>query len=308
MKLKDILATILSGRQIPSEELSKMTKEEMEDLNKALELLNKKLHKNFDSKPINISSGISTPQNEMVKYFDNGQWNIEGMEKDRYPKRKDLEYPSEGSPGYIGRIKSMLMGRQEDEKRKIDAEAQKKKDAVDFNAERRKDFRTRKLIDENKDKPAINRLAASEDSKKEGTPELDYKDTAGYADAHKQKELIRPASHFDINEWDKIEPANRLAASEDDKEVCKCGENGQWAIEKSKYIRYSIPDNIKRKENNIEDAGDTGHQSMPRQKKWGGSGVDAATEEAKKLHQKSKAQPVKIYTPEEIAEYEKNKK
>lgn len=68
-------------------------------------------------------------------------------------------------------------------------------------------------------------------------------------------------------------------------------------IEKSGYKGYTAEDNIRRKASNI---GDTDIQSMPRIKQYGGSGVNAAAKEAAKMKAKSKKNPVKTYSPEEI--------
>ena len=67
----------------------------------------------------------------------------------------------------------------------------------------------------------------------------------------------------------------------------------------SNYIGYKKEDNARRKANNLgEDSGIS--KTMSRTKQWGGSGVDAASREAKKMRQLSKKQPVKIWTKEEI--------
>lgn len=75
----------------------------------------------------------------------------------------------------------------------------------------------------------------------------------------------------------------------------------------SNYIGYKQSDNARRKSNNIE-TGNEFAQSMARTKKWGGSGVSAASREAQELRRKSKQNPVKIYTPEEIEELNKSQK
>lgn len=85
------------------------------------------------------------------------------------------------------------------------------------------------------------------------------------------------------------------------KEELTVKKNGQWELrdmEKSGYKGYTTEDNIKRKANNIDE---TGIQSMPRVKAYGGSGVDAAAREASQMKAKSKKNPVKVYTPAEIA-------
>lgn len=59
----------------------------------------------------------------------------------------------------------------------------------------------------------------------------------------------------------------------------------------SYYEGYTEADNVKRKSNNIDD---TGMQSMPRVKEYGGSGPSAAAKEAKVMKAKSKKNPIKV--------------
>lgn len=68
-------------------------------------------------------------------------------------------------------------------------------------------------------------------------------------------------------------------------------------LKKSNYKGYTLADNVKRKKNNIEDAGKTGEiQAMPRQKKWGKAGDSPVNREAKEMKRKNKKQPVKVVT------------
>lgn len=89
-------------------------------------------------------------------------------------------------------------------------------------------------------------------------------------------------------------------------EKLKLSKNGQWSIEKSGYKGYTETDNIKRKKNNLSE--DTGIHTMNRIKRYGGSGPSAASKEAADMKRKSKKNPVKVYTPEEIKAYEESKK
>lgn len=89
-------------------------------------------------------------------------------------------------------------------------------------------------------------------------------------------------------------------------EMIKFEKNGQWSIEKSGYKGYTEADNVKRKLNNVGET--TGIHTMNSIKQYGGSGVDAAYKEAKDMRRKSKKNPVKIFTPEEIAAYNKDNK
>lgn len=82
--------------------------------------------------------------------------------------------------------------------------------------------------------------------------------------------------------------------------------NGQWSLEKSGYKGYTPEDNAKRKANNTGET--TGIHTMDSIKAYGGSGPSAADREAKEMKAKSKKNPVKIYTPEEIAEMNSNMK
>lgn len=77
-------------------------------------------------------------------------------------------------------------------------------------------------------------------------------------------------------------------------------------VHKSGYKGYTDTDNMKRKKNNLSE--DTGIHSMNRIKRYGGSGPDAANREAAEMKRKSKKNPVKVYTKEEIAAYNANKK
>jgi len=78
------------------------------------------------------------------------------------------------------------------------------------------------------------------------------------------------------------------------------------SMKKSGYKGYTDTDNIKRKANNTGET--TGIHTMDSIKEWGGSGVNAASKEAKEMKRRSKKNPVKTFTPAEIAEYSKNKK
>jgi hypothetical protein len=74
-------------------------------------------------------------------------------------------------------------------------------------------------------------------------------------------------------------------------------------LEKSGYKGYTPEDNARRKANNIGET--TGIHTMNSVKAYGGSGPSAADREAKEMRAKSKKNPVKVYTPEEIAEMNK---
>lgn len=85
-----------------------------------------------------------------------------------------------------------------------------------------------------------------------------------------------------------------------EKEFVKFDDNGQWSLDKSGYKGYSPEDNARRKANNLSES--TGINSMNRIKQYGGSGPNAASREAAKMKAKSKKNPVKIFTPEEISQ------
>lgn len=77
--------------------------------------------------------------------------------------------------------------------------------------------------------------------------------------------------------------------------------NGQWELEdmdKSGYKGYTPEDNARRKANNTGET--TGIHTMDSIKQYGGSGPSAAAKEAAEMKAKSKKNPVKVYTPEEI--------
>jgi len=70
-------------------------------------------------------------------------------------------------------------------------------------------------------------------------------------------------------------------------------------LNKSGYKGYTETDNIKRKKNNMSE--NTGISSMNRIKQYGGSGPNAAAKEAAEMKRKSKRNPVKVFSAEEIA-------
>ena len=71
-------------------------------------------------------------------------------------------------------------------------------------------------------------------------------------------------------------------------------------IKKSGYKGYTDTDNIKRKANNTTET--TGIHTMNSIKQYGGSGPNAASKEAAEMKAKSKKNPVKVYSKEEIAQ------
>lgn len=70
-------------------------------------------------------------------------------------------------------------------------------------------------------------------------------------------------------------------------------------VKKSGYKGYTESDNARRKANNLGE--ETGIHTMNRIKSYGGSGPNAAARQAAKDKAKSKKNPVKVFTPEEIA-------
>jgi len=89
--------------------------------------------------------------------------------------------------------------------------------------------------------------------------------------------------------------------------MVKFEKNGQWSIEKSGYKGYKPEDNARRKANNTGEK--TGIHTMDSVKQYGGSGVNAISREVKELKRKTRKNPVKIYSKEEIAAInEENKK
>lgn len=81
--------------------------------------------------------------------------------------------------------------------------------------------------------------------------------------------------------------------------MVKFDDNGQWSLDKSGYKGYTETDNIRRKKNNMSE--NTGISSMNRIKQYGGSGPNAASKEAAEMKRKSKKNPVKVFSAEEIA-------
>ena len=78
-------------------------------------------------------------------------------------------------------------------------------------------------------------------------------------------------------------------------------------IKKSGYEGYNPGDNFHRKKNNIETGQSTGGAVGRRTKAYGGSGANAAGREAAEMRRRSKKNPVKVYTKEEIAALNKGK-
>ena len=81
-------------------------------------------------------------------------------------------------------------------------------------------------------------------------------------------------------------------------EVVKFNENGQWSLEKSGYKGYTDEDNARRKANNLGET--TGIHIMDSIKRYGGSGVNALNRQVSSAKAKSKKNPVKIFSTEEI--------
>lgn len=107
----------------------------------------------------------------------------------------------------------------------------------------------------------------------------------------KHKEMARQMAREQIEQTKRIKP--KLVKEEDSE------------IEKSGYEGYTESDNARRKMNNLSD--ESGIHSMNRIKRYGGSGPNAVAREVTEMKRKSKNNPVKVYSPEEIAAYEKNK-
>ena len=72
---------------------------------------------------------------------------------------------------------------------------------------------------------------------------------------------------------------------------------------------YNPIDNIERKKTNVEKVPNLGPNKNAKQYSPSnrGSAKQQADDEAKAYNKKNKKQPVKIYTPEELAEYKKQK-
>lgn len=102
----------------------------------------------------------------------------------------------------------------------------------------------------------------------------------------------------DIKDLKMKEAQAALAAKPMVKEELSFAKNGQWSLDKSGYIGYTPEDNARRKANNTAET--SGIKAMNSVKQYGGSGPDAAAREAAQMKAKSKKNPVKVYTPEEI--------
>lgn len=71
----------------------------------------------------------------------------------------------------------------------------------------------------------------------------------------------------------------------------------------SNYNGYTVEHNLKRKSNNMDSGKEENlPQTMNRTKQYGGSGPSSAAKEAKEMREKSKNNPVKVWTQEEIDE------
>ena len=83
------------------------------------------------------------------------------------------------------------------------------------------------------------------------------------------------------------------------KPMTKAGDLDWSELDKSGYKGYTDADNVKRKLNNTGET--SGIHTMNSVKAYGGSGPNAAGREAAEMKAKSKMNPVKVFTPEEIA-------
>lgn len=108
----------------------------------------------------------------------------------------------------------------------------------------------------------------------------------------------------DIKDLKMKEAQAQLVSKPMMKEELSFSENGQWSLDKSGYKGYTPEDNARRKANNTGET--TGIHSMDSIKRYGGSGPSAAEREAREMRAKSKKNPVKVFTPEEIAEMNKD--
>lgn len=116
----------------------------------------------------------------------------------------------------------------------------------------------------------------------------DWRET-GYmrsTDAKTHKENARDIARQNLKETKSVKPKLPDAKKSD----CE--------VEKSGYKGYTPEDNARRKANNLSEG--TGIKSMDRIKQYGGSGPNAAAKEAAKMKAKSKKNPVKTYSKEEI--------
>ena len=135
----------------------------------------------------------------------------------------------------------------------------------------------------------------------------------GYPDLDKGRPLIGPGAastqlynlmynlgDIQIDENTPKEKIDKLM-DEWEKSVEEEFDKKKSKMKKSGYQGYSDADNVRRKQSNIETGQSTEGAVGRRTKKWGGSGVDAAAREAAALRRKSKKNPVKEWSPEEIA-------
>ena len=101
-----------------------------------------------------------------------------------------------------------------------------------------------------------------------------------------------------------IEEVNDLIKS-GDLEKARVALGSIFEFAKSGYKGYTPEDNARRKANNTGET--TGIHTMDSIKQYGGSGPSAAAKEAAQMKAKSKKNPVKIYSPEEIKQLQAEK-
>ncbi len=226
---------------------------------------------NKDLKDIKMQDAqAQLKSNPLIKFDKNGQWSLNKAEK----KSKVLIRKP-------GESKGITSTKRNDKKAQAEMEA-KLKDP---------NFKLKALMHQQKE---ANKYAAYDKSVETFDPDhrppvANKKRTATYiAQFNRRKEA--PDKKL-INRENKGELKIK-------KSLIKFDKNGQWSLDKSGYKGYTETDNIKRKENNMPET--TGIHTMNSVKRYGGSGPNAATREVAEMRRKSKKNPVKIYSKEEI--------
>ena len=244
---------------------------------------------NKDIKDIRMKEAHATvvmQKSDEVSFADNGQWSLnKGARNLEYTKTMEykLEHEDDG-----GASKERMTT--EEEKKQIE------------HAERNKD--TKKMTTEAKKKPL--KIESAEDAyqrgaKASGQPHRPEVTNEQMMDQHAERNKALPA--FVANEEKKIKARKALNLKKSLKERLN---DAIEELDKSNHPGvYDEADNAKRKAKNTGET--TGIHTMDSIKAYGGSGPNAAAREAKVMRAKSKKMPVKVFSPEEIAEINKPK-
>lgn len=263
---------------------------------------------NKDIKDIRMKEAqqkLALQKEEVVKYDDNGQWSLDKADSKvkTIIKRKGESSGKTKDERVSEEKRSKELANQKELEQKM-SDPEYKKKALLFQT---KQNENKKAQNENYDK------AVQTDDPDARPPVAQKKRSATFIQQFNRrkdapdKKLINKEKTGKIKMEKSIDELfEELFEARQELEYLKKSAREQILedLEKSGYKGYTEADNARRKKNNLGE--DTGIRSMPRIKKYGGSGPDAADRAAKEAKKKSKKNPVKQFSPEEIkAENEK---